>query len=88
MNTAKLLIGGVASLSIIALSASISLARPAKPFSATGGAHGAGVLILKTNSSNLDNPNLSSSSNLGRPELTSRGSHGGAVIVGDKNEVQ
>ncbi len=91
MNTSKLLISGVVGFSIIALnvlSSSVSLAGRPKSFSATGGAHGAGVLVLKTNSSNPDNPDLSSSSNLRKPELSSRGSHGGAVILGDKNEVQ
>jgi hypothetical protein len=55
MNPSKLLISSIAGLSIIALSAAVSMARPARPFSATGGAHGAGVLILKTHSSDLDN---------------------------------
>jgi hypothetical protein len=90
MNTSKLLISGVAGFSIIALNAlssSASLAGRLKPFSATGGAHGAGVLVLKTNSSNPANPDLSSSSNLEKPELSSRGPHGGAVIVGGKKEV-
>ncbi|MBW4549511.1 MAG: hypothetical protein KME35_00055 [Aphanocapsa sp. GSE-SYN-MK-11-07L] len=49
MTTSKLVINSIlASFCIVAFSASVSLAKPAKPVSATGGAHGAGVLVLKT----------------------------------------
>ncbi len=55
MTTSKLAISSIlASFCIVAFSASMSLAKPAKPVSATGGAHGAGVLILKTNTNNTN----------------------------------
>lgn len=77
MNTSKLIVTStLAGFSIIAINASVTLAGRIKPVSATGGAHGAGVLILKTNSNQVD------------PNLSSRGLDGKAVVMHDGQKME